>query len=101
MVEASDGREAVDRMRERPTEIARRHVIVTPYPEDDVGSIVAAVGHEMLALGSDYPHAEGLADPLDFQKMIEDLSPEQQRWILRENGFRLVAGASRGGGSLG
>lgn len=78
-------------LRERPTEIARRHVVVTPYPEDDVTNIVAAVGHEMLALGSDYPHAEGLAEPRDFQKQIEDLSPEQQRWILRENGFRLVA----------
>ncbi len=78
-------------LEERPTEIARRHVVVTPYPEDDVASIVAAVGHEMLALGSDYPHAEGLAEPRDFQKMIDHLPADQQRWILRDNGFSLVA----------
>ena len=77
-------------LRERPTEIARRHIVVTPYPEDDVAGIVDAVGYEMLALGSDYPHAEGLAEPRDFQKLIDHLSPDQQRWILRENGFRLV-----------
>jgi hypothetical protein len=46
----------------------------------------------MLALGSDYPHAEGLAEPSDFQKQIDHLSPDQQRWILRDNGFSLVAG---------
>ena len=77
-------------LRERPTEIARRHVVVTPYPEDDVTSLVEAVGHEMLALGSDYPHAEGLAEPRDFQKQIDHLTPEQQRWILRDNGFSLI-----------
>jgi predicted TIM-barrel fold metal-dependent hydrolase len=75
---------------ERPTEIARRHIAVTPYPEDDVAGIVADVGYEMLALGSDYPHAEGLADPRDFQKLIECLPADQQRWILRDNGFSLV-----------
>jgi len=75
---------------ERPTEIARRHVVVTPYPEDDVASIVEAVGYEMLALGSDYPHAEGLAEPGDFQKQLAHLPADQQRWILRDNGFRLI-----------
>ena len=75
---------------ERPTAIARRHLVVTPYPEDDVAAIVEAVGHEMLALGSDYPHAEGLAEPRDFQKLIAALPEDQQRWILRDNGFSLV-----------
>jgi predicted TIM-barrel fold metal-dependent hydrolase len=75
---------------ERPTAIARRHVVVTPYPEDDVQSVVDAVGYEMLALGSDYPHAEGLADPRDFRHLVADLPEDQQRWILRDNGFSLV-----------
>ncbi len=75
---------------ERPTEIARRHIAVTPYPEDDVAGIVRDVGHEMLALGSDYPHAEGLAEPRDFQNLIDGLPADQQRWILRDNGFSLV-----------
>jgi len=77
-------------LEERPTAIARRHVVVTPYPEDDVANLVEAVGHEMLALGSDYPHAEGLAEPRDFQELIAHLPAEQQRWILRDNGFSLI-----------
>jgi len=78
-------------LQERPTEIARRHVVVTPYPEDDVAGIVEDVGYEMLALGSDYPHAEGLAEPREFHKMIDHLPADQQRWILRDNGFSLIA----------
>jgi predicted TIM-barrel fold metal-dependent hydrolase len=77
-------------LKERPTAIARRHVVVTPYPEDEVATIVEAVGYEMLALGSDYPHAEGLAEPRELQALVDHLPADQQRWILRDNGFSLV-----------
>ncbi len=50
-------------LRERPSEIFRRHVRVAPYPEDDVVKIVTDLGHaDSIVMGSDYPHAEGLAD---------------------------------------
>ena len=77
-------------LKERPTEIAKRHLVVTPYPEDDVENIVAQVGHEMIAMGSDFPHAEGLAEPDEFRSLVTNLPDDQQRWILRENGFSLV-----------
>lgn len=76
---------------ERPTAIARRHLVVAPYPEDDVAAIVDAVGPEMLAMGSDYPHAEGLAQPDDFRKLVNHLPADQQRWILHDNGTALVS----------
>jgi predicted TIM-barrel fold metal-dependent hydrolase len=75
---------------ERPTAIARRHIVVTPYPEDDVASIIDAVGYEMLALGSDWPHAEGMEHPREFQKLLAHLPEDQQRWIMRDSGYRLV-----------
>jgi predicted TIM-barrel fold metal-dependent hydrolase len=75
---------------ERPSAIARRHILVAPYPEDDVEGLVAEVGHEMIAMGSDYPHAEGMAEPADFQKLVHSLPEDHQRWILRDNGMRLV-----------
>lgn len=77
-------------LKERPTAVMRRHMVVTPFPEDDVAKIVDEVGPEMIALGSDYPHPEGLAEPRDFQKMIDHLPYEQQKMILRDNGMRLV-----------
>lgn len=75
---------------ERPSATARRHVLVSPYPEDDVRSIIDQVGHDMIAMGSDYPHAEGLAEPRDFGDLLAALSPDQQRWILRDNGMSFV-----------
>lgn len=75
---------------ERPTAIIRRHFVVTPFPEDDVEKVVSEVGAELLALGSDYPHPEGLAEPREFQKQLANLPYEEQKLILRDNGFRLV-----------
>ena len=63
---------------------------MAPYPEDDVEALVEQVGHEMIAMGSDYPHAEGMAEPRDFQKLVDTLPQDQQKWILRDNGMRLV-----------
>jgi len=78
-------------MPERPTAVFRRHFVVTPFAEDDVAGIIDAVGPEVIALGSDYPHPEGLADPRDFQLLIDHLPLEQQRLIMRDNGFKLMS----------
>ena len=37
---------------------------VAPYYEEDVRALADAIGVENVLLGSDFPHAEGLADPL-------------------------------------
>jgi predicted TIM-barrel fold metal-dependent hydrolase len=75
---------------ERPTAIMRRHMVVTLFPEDNAAKIVDEVGPELLALGSDFPHPEGMAEPRDFQKMLSHLPYEQQKMILRDNGMKLV-----------
>jgi predicted TIM-barrel fold metal-dependent hydrolase len=75
---------------ERPTAIIRRHFLVTPFPEDDVAKVVEEVGPELLALGSDYPHPEGLAVPSDFQLQLAHLPEDKQRMIMRDNGMRLL-----------
>jgi predicted TIM-barrel fold metal-dependent hydrolase len=81
-------------LRERPSEICRRHVFVTPFPEDDVVRIVEQVGADSLCLGSDFPHAEGCAEPAEFLEQIEPLPAGEIRKIMRDNGRRLIgAGA--------
>ena len=44
---------------------------------------------DCLVMGSDFPHAEGVAEPLEFTKLVETLTPEQQRKFLRENAMKL------------
>jgi predicted TIM-barrel fold metal-dependent hydrolase len=81
------------KLTERPSEIVRRHVVAAAYPEDNVAKVVGELGHsDSVALGSDYPHAEGLAEPSEFFSQVDSLSDEDQRKIMHDNGRRLVLG---------
>lgn len=79
---------------ERPSEYFRRHVLVTPYPEDDVNAVVGAVGAGPIVLGSDWPHAEGLAQPGDYLRVLEGLTPQEQFQVMRGNGLRVLGSAA-------
>jgi predicted TIM-barrel fold metal-dependent hydrolase len=39
---------------------------VNPFWEDDVMKLVGRIGEDHVLFGSDYPHPEGLAAPLEF-----------------------------------
>jgi predicted TIM-barrel fold metal-dependent hydrolase len=75
---------------DRPSEYFKRHVLVTPYPEDDVVTVAETVGTDSLVLGSDWPHAEGMAEPADYAKLLKPLAEEERRRILRDNGLRVI-----------
>jgi predicted TIM-barrel fold metal-dependent hydrolase len=51
---------------EHPVEAFKRNVYVSPFHEDDFESLVDAIGADHLCFGSDYPHPEGLAEPVSF-----------------------------------
>ena len=42
-------------------------------------------------MGSDFPHAEGLAEPADFAKLLDPLPSDVQRAILRDNAEKVFA----------
>jgi predicted TIM-barrel fold metal-dependent hydrolase len=75
------------RLTERPSAIFKRHCRVTPFPEDDVVGIVDGLGgdSECIVMGSDFPHAEGMAEPADFTKLLDGLSDDAKYAILRGN----------------
>lgn len=77
----------------RPSEIFHEFCRVTPFPEDDVPAIVAGLGgrSRCIVMGSDFPHAEGIAEPADFSKLLEGLTDEQKEGILRENARDIFA----------
>ena len=70
-----DKLEKVHKMRghlfsEDPRETFRKHVWVAPFYENDLSELAELIGVDHILFGSDWPHAEGLADPLSF---VEDL----------------------------
>jgi predicted TIM-barrel fold metal-dependent hydrolase len=74
-------------LKERPSEIFKRHVRVAPYPEDDIPKLVEELDGDdgIIVFGSDFPHAEGVESPADFERLLDPLPPDMRRRIMREN----------------
>jgi predicted TIM-barrel fold metal-dependent hydrolase len=73
-----------------PVAAFRDHVWVSPFFEDDVLALVDAVGPDKVVFGSDYPHAEGLAEPTAFVKELDGLDDTAIRKIMRDNARAIV-----------
>jgi predicted TIM-barrel fold metal-dependent hydrolase len=73
-----------------PVEAFRKHVWVSPYYEDDLPGLRDAIGADHVLFGSDFPHAEGLAEPTEFVSDLEGYSKDDIRLVMRENGMGLV-----------
>ena len=56
-----------------PSEVAKKHLKVSPFAGEPVGWIIENVGKEMLVFASDYPHPEGTSDPIKkFEAKMEN-----------------------------
>jgi len=77
----------------RPSAAFKEFCYVSPYPEDDVKALVARIGASQVLFGSDYPHPEGMAEPVRFAELLEGCSDEDVRLIMRDNAEQLFAGA--------
>jgi predicted TIM-barrel fold metal-dependent hydrolase len=75
--------------RESPIDTFKRHIWVSPFHEDDVPLLRDLLGAERLLMGSDYPHAEGLADPTDYVYELKGFSEEEIRQVMRDNALAL------------
>ena len=49
-----------------PSQTFRDHVWVTPFWEDDLAALSDVLAIDRMLLGSDWPHAEGVEQPIDF-----------------------------------
>jgi predicted TIM-barrel fold metal-dependent hydrolase len=88
---AKNGRWPCGQMKERPSAVFKRHVFVVPYPEDDMRSVIDSTGTaDCFVMGSDYPHAEGCAEPKVFMAGMKGITAEEERKIMYENGARLL-----------
>jgi predicted TIM-barrel fold metal-dependent hydrolase len=75
---------------EHPTETLRARVFTTPYAEDDIPALVERIGVANVLFGSDWPHGEGLADPLSFRELLGGLSGTDAELVLHDNLARLI-----------
>jgi predicted TIM-barrel fold metal-dependent hydrolase len=70
---------------EDPVVAFKRNVYVNPFWEDDMTELVGLVGADHILFGSDYPHPEGLADPITYVDQLTGLADEDVQKIMGGN----------------
>jgi predicted TIM-barrel fold metal-dependent hydrolase len=71
-------------------ETIRRHLWIAPYYEDDIRRLADTLGIDRVLMGSDFPHAEGLADPRSFVRELEDFNDSERRTVMHDNAAELA-----------
>jgi predicted TIM-barrel fold metal-dependent hydrolase len=73
-----------------PTDQFKEKVWVAPFVEDDVAELAKYIPVERILFGSDWPHAEGMAQPKDFLANVATFTPDEQELIMRGNARQLT-----------
>jgi predicted TIM-barrel fold metal-dependent hydrolase len=75
---------------EDPITVFKRNIHVSPFWEEDLGALADTMGVTQVLFGSDYPHPEGLADPVSYVKELDGLPEDTVRKIMGGNLARLM-----------
>jgi predicted TIM-barrel fold metal-dependent hydrolase len=74
----------------RPSELFKERCVVAPFPEENIHRPMEVVGADCLVFGSDFPHSEGLPDPVQYAKTIEGLDEALVKTLMRDNLARFM-----------
>ncbi|MFJ9626524.1 amidohydrolase family protein [Streptomyces sp. NPDC091280] len=73
-----------------PVEEVRNRIHISPFWEEDMAALSEVVGVERVLFGSDYPHPEGLADPVSYIDALQGMKQADQAKIMGGNLARLI-----------
>jgi predicted TIM-barrel fold metal-dependent hydrolase len=79
-----------DEFRIDPVQLFMENIWVSPFFEDDVVALVNLVGADRVLFGSDFPHAEGLAEPSAFVKELDGVPEADVRKVMHDNARALA-----------
>lgn len=75
---------------ENPLEVMRRNIFFHVFSASDPVAVIDRIGVDNCMWGSDFPHPEGLRDPLAFSEAITGYTKDQQRKIMGGTLARLL-----------
>ena len=75
---------------ENPVEVFKRNIYVHPFHEEDPKGLIELLGADRVLFGSDYPHPEGMSDPITFVDDLQGLPEEDIRKVMGGNLNRLM-----------
>jgi predicted TIM-barrel fold metal-dependent hydrolase len=70
---------------EDPVTVLQRNIWIHPFFEEDPVGLIKAIGPDKVVFGSDFPHPEGLANPLSYVKELESLPEDDVMRIMGGN----------------
>lgn len=70
---------------EHPVEVFKRNIYIHPFLEDDLQGIIDIMGEDHVMFGSDFPHPEGIGDPLSFVDRLEGIPETAKAKIMGGN----------------
>ena len=70
---------------ENPVEVFKRQIHISPFWEDDLPALADLVGVDRVLFGSDFPHPEGLANPMSYLDELEGVDEDKVRKIMGGN----------------
>jgi len=73
-----------------PVEAFKRGVYITPFWEENFGEVVELMGADRCAFGSDWPHPEGLSDPITYVDDLKGLPDDDVARIMGGNLMELM-----------
>jgi predicted TIM-barrel fold metal-dependent hydrolase len=71
--------------KEDPGELFKNNVWINPFWEDDVSEVVGFMGADRVIFGSDWPHIEGMPQPLDYLPDVAHFDADTRLKIMRDN----------------
>jgi predicted TIM-barrel fold metal-dependent hydrolase len=70
---------------EDPIKVFKRNIYIHPFHEEDPIGLVELLGADRVLFGSDYPHPEGMSDPLSFVDELQALDESAIRKVMGGN----------------
>lgn len=62
---------------EHPVEVFKRNIYVNPFWEEQLPELIPTLGADHVLFGSDFPHPEGLGDPVGFVNDLPEGLPHE------------------------
>ena len=75
---------------EKPSETFKKNFWMHPFHEEDPRELIKLLGPDHVIFGSDYPHVEGLADPVAWAEELHGLDDETLRKVMGGNMMDLL-----------
>jgi predicted TIM-barrel fold metal-dependent hydrolase len=73
-----------------PVKEITTRIAISPFWEEDLKELSGIIGVDNVLFGSDWPHPEGLADPVRYVDEVSKMTEDEQAKVMGGNLARLL-----------